>query len=138
MSRPDAHELRQALGRFTTGVAVITSRAMDGRPVGLTANSLLPLSLKPPLLAWSLARRSGSLDTFLAAPWFAVNVLAHGQEDLSRRFAGPAGERFADLAWRSGLGGCPLLEGCLATFGRYGLATTTGTRTDAHAIPAAA
>ena len=110
MHRPDTHELRRAFGRFTTGVAVITTRATDGRPVGLTANSLVPLSLEPPLLAWSLARRSGSLGTFLAAPWFAVNVLAHDQEDLSRRFAGPAGERFADLDWRSGLGGCPLLE----------------------------
>lgn len=116
MHRPDAKELRQALGGFTTGVAVITACAPDGRPVGLTANSLVPLSLEPPLLAWSLSRRSGSLGTFLAAPWFAVNVLAEDQEDLSRRFAGPAGERFAGLAWRSGLGGCPLLHGCLATF----------------------
>ena len=116
MSRIETQALRQALGRFATGVTVITTLGPDGRPVGLTANSLVPLSLEPPLLAWSLARRSGSLAAFLAAPWFAVNVLAEGQEALARRFAGPAERRFAELSWQAGLGGCPLLAESLASF----------------------
>ena len=116
MSRIETQALRQALGRFATGVTVITTLGPDGRPVGLTANSLVRLSLEPPLLAWSLARRSGSLAAFLAAPWFAVNVLAEGQEALARRFAGPAERRFAELSWQAGLGGCPLLAESLASF----------------------
>ena len=111
----DPRELRNALGRFATGVAVVTARAADGRPVGLTVNSVAAVSLEPPLVAWSLAARSGSLPVFLAAPYFALNVLAEDQEDLSRRFVGtPAADRFAGIAWAPGLGGVPLLEGCLA------------------------
>jgi flavin reductase (DIM6/NTAB) family NADH-FMN oxidoreductase RutF len=112
----DPRALRTALGRFATGVVVVTTRAADGRPVGLTVNSFVPLSLEPPLLAWSLMARSGSLPAFLAAPCFAINVLAEDQEAVSRRFAGPAAERFATVVWAPGLGGVPLLDGCLARF----------------------
>ena len=111
----DPRELRNALGRFATGVAVVTTRAADGRPMGLTVNSVAAVSLEPPLVAWSLATRSGSLPAFLAAPYFALNVLAENQEDISRRFAGtPAADRYTGVAWAPGLGGVPLLEGCLA------------------------
>jgi flavin reductase (DIM6/NTAB) family NADH-FMN oxidoreductase RutF len=47
----DPRELRNALGRFATGVAVVTARAADGRPVGLTVNSVAAVSLEPPLVA---------------------------------------------------------------------------------------
>lgn len=117
MSTPasiDPRELRAALGRFATGVAVVTTRTSDGRPVGLTVNSIAAVSLEPPLVAWSLAKGSGSLDAFLTAPWFAINILALDQEAVSRRFASVAPDRFAGLAWTPGLGGAPLLEGCLA------------------------
>jgi flavin reductase (DIM6/NTAB) family NADH-FMN oxidoreductase RutF len=119
MSTPtpiDPRELRNALGRFATGVAVVTMRATDGRPVGLTVNSMAAVSLAPPLVAWSLAARSHSLPAFLAAACFAINVLAEGQEAVSRRFAGAAPDRFAGLSWTPGLCGVPLLEGCLARF----------------------
>ena len=111
----DRRELRNALGRFATGVAVVTTHAADGMPIGLTVNSVVAVSLEPPLVAWSLAARSGSLSVFLAAPYFALNVLAEDQEDLSRRFAGaPTPDRFTGVTWTPGLGGVPLLDGCLA------------------------
>jgi flavin reductase (DIM6/NTAB) family NADH-FMN oxidoreductase RutF len=111
----DPRELRNALGRFATGVAVVTARAAGGMPIGLTVNSVVAVSLEPPLAAWSLAASSRSLPAFLAAPYFALNVLAADQEPISRRFASaPASERFAGIAWRPGLAGVPLLEGCLA------------------------
>jgi flavin reductase (DIM6/NTAB) family NADH-FMN oxidoreductase RutF len=95
----DPRELRNALGRFATGVAVATARAAAGRPVGLTVNSVVAVSVEPPLVAWSLASRSGSLVAFLAAPYFALNILAEDQEAVSRRFAGaPVGDRFAGIA----------------------------------------
>ena len=53
-----ATSLRAALGRFATGVTIITCRGADGMPVGLTANSFTSLSLDPPLVLWSLRRAS--------------------------------------------------------------------------------
>jgi flavin reductase (DIM6/NTAB) family NADH-FMN oxidoreductase RutF len=80
---------RTALGRFANGVVVVTDRAADDRPVGLTVNSFAPISLEPPLLAQSLAARLGSLPAFLVAPCLPINVLAEDQEAVARRFAGP-------------------------------------------------
>ena len=113
-ARIDPRELRNALGSFATGVTVVTARTADGRPVGLTANSFVAVSLEPPLVAWSLGTRSGSLPAFLAAPRFAINILAANQEAIARRFTGPAADRFAGVGWTPGLGGIPLLDGCLA------------------------
>ncbi len=110
----DPKALRAALGRFATGVTIITCRTADGQAVGLTANSFQSLSLEPPLVLWSLRRSSVSLAAFEAAEHFAINVLAQEQVDLSRRFASPAGDRFADGVWGSGLGGVPVLAGSAA------------------------
>ena len=108
--------LRAALGRFATGVTIISCRADDGSRVGLTANSFNALSLEPPLILWSLRSASPTLDAFLAASHFAVNVLAENQVELSRRFASPAPDKFAEGSWAEGLGGAPVLAGCAAVF----------------------
>ena len=113
---PAPKALRQALGRFATGVTIITCRAADGAPVGLTANSFSALSLDPPLVLWSLRLASPSLPAFQAASHFAVNVLADSQVDLSRRFASPEPDKFAEGAWLPGLGDAPVLAGCAAVF----------------------
>jgi 4-hydroxyphenylacetate 3-hydroxylase, reductase component len=108
--------LRAALGRFATGVTIVSCRAADGSPIGLTANSFNALSLQPPLILWSLRNVSPNLDSFVAAPHFAVNVLAENQVDLSRRFASPVPDKFAEGLWSEGLGGAPVLAGCAAVF----------------------
>jgi 3-hydroxy-9,10-secoandrosta-1,3,5(10)-triene-9,17-dione monooxygenase reductase component len=108
--------LRAALGRFATGVTIVSCRAADGGPIGLTANSFNALSLQPPLILWSLRNVSPNLDSFVAAPHFAVNVLAENQVDLSRRFASPVPDKFAEGLWSEGLGGAPVLAGCAAVF----------------------
>lgn len=113
---PDPHHLRQALGRFATGVTIVTCLDAQGHPVGLTANSFNALSLDPPLILWSLRLKSPSLAAFAAAPHFTVNVLADDQLALSRRFARPGADKFALGAWSPGLGGAPALEGCVARF----------------------
>ena len=112
--RPSPEALRTALGRFATGVAIITCRDAEGSAVGLTANSLASLSLDPPLLLWSLRRASASLAAFDASPHFAVNVLAETQVDFSRRFASPVADKFTHGHWADGLGGAPVLSGCAA------------------------
>ncbi len=124
--QPTPQVLRAALGRFATGVTIITCRDAAGAPVGLTANSFASLSLDPPLVLWSLRKASGSLAAFEAAPHFAINVLAETQVDLSRRFASSVADKFAEGVWADGLGGAPVLAGCTAVF-----ECATATRHDA-------
>lgn len=108
--------LRRAFGRFATGVTIITCRDAQAVRVGLTANSFASLSLDPPLVLWSLRRHSPSLPAFEAAGHFAINVLAEGQLELSRRFASPAVDRFAEGQWADGYASVPVLGGCAAVF----------------------
>ena len=112
----DPRHLRNALGRFTTGVTVVSCCDAQGRFVGLTANSFNSLSLDPPLVLWSLRMGSPTMAAFEQAPRFAVNVLAEAQVDLSRRFAAREDDRFAEGAWALGEQGAPVLAGCAAVF----------------------
>lgn len=112
----DSRQLRNALGRFPTGVTVITTRAPSGKREGLTANSFSALSLAPPLVLWSLVSKSASLPGFLASGHFAINVLASSQSGISHRFATPSQDKFADLPVEDGIGGSPLLPQALAVF----------------------
>lgn len=108
--------LRAAFGRFATGVTIVSCRTPDGTPVGLTANSFTALSLDPPLVLWSLRRTSPSVQAFVAAGHFAVNVLSEAQVELSRRFASPVADKFDEGLWHAGEGGAPVLSGCTASF----------------------
>jgi flavin reductase (DIM6/NTAB) family NADH-FMN oxidoreductase RutF len=110
----DARELRRVMGHFCTGVTVITTRDEAGRPYGLTANAVTSVSLTPPLLLVCVDRKAESHAHFFASKVFAVNILCEAQEHLSRRFAVSGGDKFADVAWRPGGLGAPLLEGALA------------------------
>lgn len=110
----DSRTLRHALGRFATGVTIVTCVGGESQSVGLTANSFQSLSLVPPLVLWSLRSSSPSLCAFRAARHFAVNVLAESQVELSRRFASSAPGRFSHGVWACGIGGVPVLSGCAA------------------------
>jgi flavin reductase (DIM6/NTAB) family NADH-FMN oxidoreductase RutF len=111
----DPRDFRNALGSFATGVTVVTTCTEDGRQIGLTCNSFSSVSLKPPLILWSLSLYSPNLQAFLKAPCFAVNVLAADQIELSKQFARPRSDKFAGVAWRPGGHGVPLLDGTAAT-----------------------
>lgn len=111
-----APEFRAALGMFATGVTIVTARAPDGSPVGLTVNSFASVSLEPPLVSWNLARTSSSLAVFQRGTHYAVNVLSAEQQALALRFATPQADRWAGVAWRPGLAGAPLLAGAVAHF----------------------
>ena len=110
----DTREFRRALGTFPTGVAVVTTRAASGAFVGLTINSFSSLSLEPPLVLWSLNVASPNLAVFDRARYFAVNILAEDQVELSKRFASQVANKFLDLEVHAGLGGVPLIAGCTA------------------------
>jgi 3-hydroxy-9,10-secoandrosta-1,3,5(10)-triene-9,17-dione monooxygenase reductase component len=116
VSEFDTREFRRSLGKFATGVTVITARAADGHPVGFTANSFASASLEPPLVMWNLARTSANLEHFERCSHYAVNVLSHDQLNLSLRFARSASDKFVALDFTDGAGGAPLLAGCCAWF----------------------
>ncbi len=84
----DSLDFRRAMGRFATGVTVVTMRAPDGNTYGITVNAFMSVSLEPPLIAVSLDRSARAYDTMLASERFAVSVLADDQRAVSDRFAG--------------------------------------------------
>ncbi|CAN5460329.1 flavin reductase family protein [soil metagenome] len=112
----ESRRLRNALGAFPTGVTVVTTRAPDGRPIGNTANSFGALSLEPPLILWSLGRKSYSLDVYLNCSHFAVNVLRADHDPLSRQFARALEDKWQGVNFETWDSGCPILPDALAVF----------------------
>ncbi|EKE45792.1 nitrilotriacetate monooxygenase [Oceaniovalibus guishaninsula JLT2003] len=106
--------LRDALGRFATGVTVVTC-AVPGGPLGITANSFASVSLDPPLVLWCPAKMSSRYDPFVEAAHFAIHVMGAEQRALSQRFV-REGQAFDGLNWRLADDGTPLIEGTLARF----------------------
>ena len=109
-------EFRTALGMFATGVTIVTARAPDGQLVGLTANSFNSVSLKPPLVLWSLSQTASFMAAFQAGSHYAINILAADQQALALRFASRGLDRFADVALLEGACGAPLITGSVASF----------------------
>ncbi len=107
-------DFREALGRFATGVTVVTCQTAAG-PLGITANSFASVSLDPPLVLWSPARASKRFAAFEAAERFAIHVLGEDQLPLCRQFA-TKGTDFGGLDWHEGPEAVPLIHGCLARF----------------------
>lgn len=113
----DAKAFRNALGKFPTGVAIVTTRTSDGRPVGLTINSFASLSLDPPLVLWSLVNRSPSLARFVESEHFSINVLAASQAELALSFANSTiQDKFSNAETYDSPEGIPLIADALASF----------------------
>lgn len=108
-------QFRQLLGRFATGVTVLTVRGPDGRPVGMTASSVASVSLNPPLLLVAVSHANDMHAALHATHHFVLNVLAADQETLSRRFAADHPDRFSGVAYRENRHGVPVLDGVLAS-----------------------
>ncbi len=115
----DTSRFRQVVGNFATGVTIVTAVGPDGGPLGFTANSFSSVSLKPPLVLFSLDRRANSLKGFESSRHFAVNILREDQDHLSRRFANSfprTSEKFLGVDYAIGVTDCPLLSGAIACF----------------------
>jgi len=112
----DSQQFRRALGRFATGVCVITARDPRGRPFGLTVNSFASLSLNPPLVLWSLQKSSETMEAFRVATRYCVNVLSHEQQGVSARFARRDDHLMREDEYYEGSTGEPVLHGGLAAF----------------------
>lgn len=110
----DPSAFRAVLGRYATGVTIVTTRGADRRLSGLTVNSFTSVSLEPPLVLFCLDRAAGSGPAFAASDCFAVNILAGDQATVSARFADPVAPRFVDdgtTVWETG---APILNDALA------------------------
>lgn len=109
-----AREFREALGRYATGVTVVTCQSDLGR-LGITANSFSSVSLDPPLVLWSPARASKRFAAFEQADHFSIHVLAEDQREIGNGFARTA-DAFDKGDWLETEDGVPVLENCLARF----------------------
>jgi flavin reductase (DIM6/NTAB) family NADH-FMN oxidoreductase RutF len=109
----DPISFREAVGHFTTGVAVVTTQH-DGARFGVTASAVSSLSVDPPMLLVCLNRRLATRDAVVRSRRFAVNILAEDQAALALQFATPAPDKFAGVPVVEGEHGVPLLQDALA------------------------
>lgn len=101
---------RHMMGRFATGVTVVTTHTPQGEAVGLTVNSFTSVSLDPPLVSFCLDKKAHLFPVFRQAQFFAINILSENQINISQHFANhhrfPAPPRM----WGRPQEGCPVLS----------------------------
>ena len=110
----NARSFRDALGRFTTGVTVVTAMTPEG-PMGFLANSFASVSMDPPLVLWSPAKSSARFGHFSQAEQYAIHILDAGHADWWPRFA-RGGAGFHGLSHEISESGVPVIHGALARF----------------------
>ncbi len=110
MAEFDDRALRNAMGNFCTGVVIATG-AVDGAPAGFAAQSFVSLSLDPPLIALCPGKNSSSWPKLRDSGSFCINILAADQKPVCDAMAQSGGDKFAQIAWRDGVTGSPILEG---------------------------
>jgi flavin reductase (DIM6/NTAB) family NADH-FMN oxidoreductase RutF len=112
----DGRELRNALGRFATGVCVITAVSDKQQAVGMTANSFASVSLDPPLVLWSLQNNSDVFDIFSSPKHYAINILSTEQQAQSNQYAKKGQHELKPADFRLGKYGAPVIRHALVTF----------------------
>jgi flavin reductase (DIM6/NTAB) family NADH-FMN oxidoreductase RutF len=108
----DSQEQRRIMGRFATGVTVVTTRVGDELS-GMTANAITSLSLDPPLVLICVDKRAAFLTALKASGFFAMNILGEEHEALSRRFAQRGPKEFGDIATLTAITGAPIFAEAL-------------------------
>jgi flavin reductase (DIM6/NTAB) family NADH-FMN oxidoreductase RutF len=111
----DSRTFRDALGRFASGVCVVTTINEDATPAGVTISAFASLSLEPPLVLFCIGKRSANLSAWLTSRQFSVNVLSEDQTLLSQTFAAQNHQKFVHVQGGPGENGCFCIEGCLVT-----------------------
>ena len=114
MDKLESLALRQAVGRFGTGVCVVTAM-VKGEPVGMTVNSFTSVSLEPPLVLWNIRNESGLFSAFTNCESFNINILSQEQRELSNRCSGKDKQPLCKNEYSSGSNGQPVISGALTT-----------------------
>ena len=110
----DADTFRSALGRFASGITIVTARDADGGDHGMTVSAFCSLSLSPSLVVICIDHDASMHELLLSHPVIGINVLSADQETYSRRFAADETDRFDGIAYTRGENGVVLLEDALA------------------------
>lgn len=108
--------LKDAFGRFATGVTLAGCAGPDGAAVFITVNSFASVSLEPALVSWSIERKASTFPAFMTSEGYSINVLKAEQQGLSERFAQHAPAPLSPLEYESWVTGAPVLKDCLAAF----------------------
>jgi len=106
-------EFRHALGRFASGVTVVTTRAADGHLHGLTVSAFCAVSLEPPLILICIQKTTGSHHAFEESKMFVVNILTESQTHLSNHFASFVEDKFTGIEYDENGAGLPVLKDAL-------------------------
>lgn len=112
----DSRELRNALGRFATGVCLITVADEQGNALAMTANSFSSVSLDPPLVLWNLQSNSEVYEAFATPQYFAINILSLEQQEHSNRYAKKGDHLLAPEHFTPGRFGAPIVTDALVNF----------------------
>jgi len=110
----DTRELRDVLGIYATGVAVMTTIGEENAPVGMAANSFASVSLDPPLILWSIDLNAPSIDAFRNHGSFVVNIMGEDSKEETMNFARPSDDKFNNVDWSEGCMGAPILNNAIA------------------------
>lgn len=111
-----SRDFRDALGRFATGVCVITFAPENGKPFGMTVNSFASVSLEPALVLWSLQKNSDVFEEIISAGRYAVNILSSEQRALSDQYAKKGDHDLSPEHFRIGKTGSPVLKNAIVSF----------------------
>ncbi|MEE2767700.1 MAG: flavin reductase family protein [Actinomycetota bacterium] len=109
----EGEQYRKVLGRYPTGVTLVTSADQDGL-LAIVIGSFVSVSLDPPLVGFLPGKASSTWPRIEATGVFCVNVLADHQENLANRFFHKDGDPWADAPWHPAASGAPIIEGCVA------------------------
>ena len=116
MKTLDSKLFKKTLGKYLTGVTIVTSTDHDGNPIGMTVNSFTSVSLQPSLVLWCIDKKQPSYNYFLNANGYAVNILSKDQNDLCYKFASQLDDKFENVNWKRSENGFPLVKNSLAWF----------------------
>src|SRR4028119_1380783 len=106
-------EFREALRNWASGVTVVTAKDRSGNLHGITVSAFTSVSLEPPLVLICIDKFTGSHHAFAEGPYFVINILNDGQENLSRQFATPLLDKFDNVEFEENANGVPVLSGSL-------------------------
>ncbi len=109
----DQHSFRAVLGRFASGVTVVTTRDKRKRDQGMTVSAFCSVSLDPPLVLVCIEHTASLYNHLEKATHFTANILSEGQEAIARRFAESGAKRFAGLGYARGQNGMAVLDDVL-------------------------
>jgi flavin reductase (DIM6/NTAB) family NADH-FMN oxidoreductase RutF len=108
-------DFRMALGRFASGVTVVTTKDANDKLLGITVSAFCSVSLVPPMVLICIEKTAGSHYAFEESNVFVVNILPEGDQAISERFASLIEDKFSGLDYDRGIEGVPVLKSALAT-----------------------